>query len=389
MQIRPEMRAAAIRPAPFVWRDPRDIPRRQMLYGGHLFRKFVSCTFAQGGVGKSSLVLAEAIAMAAGRNLLGHKLADGPLRVWIWNGEDPLEELERRVAAICLYYRIGPNDIGDRLYLNSGRDCEIILATTSKSGTTIAHPVISALQAAISAEKIDVVMLDPFVSVHSVSENDNGAIASVCKAISGIADTCDCAFELVHHVRKTGGAEVTVEDGRGAVALLSAARSARVLNVMTKEEGEKAGVEQHRSHFRADNGKANLAPPPDKSEWFRLHPVSLGNGDDRAFDNSDRVAVVTPWTWPDMMQDVHASDIGKVQAVVASGRWRENHQAKDWVGIAIGQALGLNPGVKTDKAKIIHILKTWIGTGMLVVVEGKDEKNNKRSFVEVGTPANE
>ena len=45
--------------------------------------------------------------------------------------------------------------------------------------------------------------------------------------IVGIADATNTAIDLAHHSRKTGGAEVTMEDGRGAVVLLNAVRSAR------------------------------------------------------------------------------------------------------------------------------------------------------------------
>jgi 2,3-bisphosphoglycerate-independent phosphoglycerate mutase len=92
--------------------------------------------------------------------------------------------------------------------------------------------------------------LCPHLSSHGVSENDNGAIDRVAKTWAKIAEETNCSIELVHHSRKTNGNEVTVEDSRGAVALLSAARSARVLNQMTKDEGERAGVEFRRLHFR-------------------------------------------------------------------------------------------------------------------------------------------
>ena len=64
----------------------------------------------------------------------------------------------------------------------------------------------------------------------------------MAKTWTGIADVTNTAIDLAHHTRKTGGAEVTVEDGRGAVALLNAVRSARVLNMMTEDEAAKAGV---------------------------------------------------------------------------------------------------------------------------------------------------
>ena len=50
--------------------------------------------------------------------------------------------------------------------------------------------------------------------------------------IVGIADATNTAIDLAHHSRKTGGAEVTMEDGRGAVVLLNAVRSARVLSAI-------------------------------------------------------------------------------------------------------------------------------------------------------------
>ena len=123
------------------------------------------------------------------------------------------------------------------------------------------------------------------------------------------------AIELVHHARKTGGAEITVEDGRGASALLAKVRSARTLNGMSEDEAARAGVERRRSFFRVDAGKANLAPPADQADWHRLVSVDLGNG--------DNVVVVTQWTWPNAFDGVSVHDLRKVQSAVAAGRWRE------------------------------------------------------------------
>ena len=225
-------------------------------------------------------------------------------------------------------------------------------------------------------------------------ENDNGAIDAVCTAFAAIADETQIGIDLIHHVRKTNGAEITVEDGRGAVALLSAVRSARALNPMSQDEAEKASGINSREHFRVTNGKLSMAPPPpDRSDWYRLNSVPLGNDEALTgpyplpIDNGDNVQVVTTWQWPDLMQGVQASDIGKVQAVIEAGRWRENHQAKDWAGRAVAQVLKLDLAMPADKKKVLHVLKTWIGSGMLVIIEGEDEKRNKRSYVEVGERA--
>ena len=86
---------------------------------------------------------------------------------------------------------------------------------------------------------------------------------------------------------------------------------------------------------------------------------------------------------------VSVHDLRAVQAAVAAGRWRENAQAKDWVGRAVAQALKLDASNKQHRAKIIGLLKIWKSTGMWSRLRGKDAKRETRTFVEVGTPAND
>ena len=154
-----------------------------------------------------------------------------------------------------------------------------MIGKQEKNGITIAVPVVEALVATIRANKIDVVMIDPFVSSHQVPENDNNAIDTVAKTWTMIADVTNTAIDLAPPHPQTGGAAVTVEDGRGASALLSAVRPARVLNVMTEDEAAKAAVvDGRRRYFKVEDGKNNLALPPDKLDWYRSESIFLGNG---------------------------------------------------------------------------------------------------------------
>jgi hypothetical protein len=371
-----------ITPSRFVWRDPATIPPREWLYGHHLVRRFVSCTLAAGGVGKSTLLLADSLAMVTGRDLLGHA-PQQPLRVWVWNGEDPRDELERRVAAICLHYGISPEETGDRLFLDSGRELEIVLADMGRSGVRIATPTVDAVRGAIAAQKIDVLVIDPFVSSHRVTENDNGAIDAVAKTWAKIADATGCAIELAHHVRKAGGAEITAEDGRGAVSLIAAARSVRVLNSMSEDEAAKAGVAEHRrTYFRVDNGKANLAPPPDKSEWFRIASERLGNGGPM---DGDHVGVATRWQWPNALDWVSVVDLRAVQSRLAEGDHAANVQAANWAGLAVAQVLSLDSDNPADKSRIKVLLRTWIASGALrIETRHNTAKGRDQEFVIVG-----
>lgn len=392
-QAEPPPERKRIRATPFVYRNPALIPPREWIYGRHLIRRFLSTTVALGASGKSSLVLVEAIAMATGRALLGVKPPEA-MRVWYVNLEDPLEETERRVAAICLHYGIDARELEDRLFLDSGRTAEIIIATKQRDGVKIAEPVIEDLTASMIENQIDHMVVDPFVSSHRVTENANDEIDIVAKAWNRVAEVGNASIELVHHVRKgqSGQSEYSVEDGRGAGALLAAARSARVLNLMSKDQAEKAGIPTHRGFFRVDNGKSNLAPPPDKSDWYQLVSVSLGNGPPGLLDYGDQVAVVEAWEWPDPFEGVGADDLRLAQSevagtIAAGARWRLNVQSPDWVGIPIARALKLNHDDKAHRSKISRMLRVWIETGMFAVVEGKDGKGKPRDFVEVGQHA--
>lgn len=367
---------------PYIWRPAADIPRRQFLYGRHLIRRFLSTTVAPGGVGKSALELAEALAMVSGKPLLGVTPVPG-LVVWYWNGEDPAEETERRISAATLNYGLSREDLEGRLFVGTGRDADLVIAEQTRDGTEICRPHVDALTTMIRDLRIDVVIIDPFISSHRVTENDNNAIERVAKTWARIAEDTSCAVELVHHTRKDkGGSEVTVEDGRGAVALLAAARSARVLNPMTTQEAERAGVEAHRSYFRVDNGKANLAPPSEKSDWHRFLSVDLGNGG--GLHQGDNVGVVTVWEWPDVFEGMKATHLLAAQHAVAAGRWRENVQAKDWVGHAIAKALNLDLGNKRDRAKVRGLISRWLDSGALARVNALDSKRMERTFIEVG-----
>src|SRR5262249_19665623 len=150
-----------------------------------------------GGVGKTNLVIAEILEMVTGRALLGGK-APRPCRVWYYNAEDPRDEIDRRIAAACLHYGIMAKDLAGRLFVDTGREQKIIVASETRLGVKIAEPIVAAVTATIRTNKIDVFIVDPFVASHEVSENDNMKINKVARVYADqIADPCNCATELV------------------------------------------------------------------------------------------------------------------------------------------------------------------------------------------------
>ena len=356
-------------PKPFTYCIPADVPPREWLYGHHLIRRYCSATIAPGGAGKTTLTVTDALAMVTGRPLIGVQ-PHCELRVWLWNGEDPSDELQRRVIATMAFHGIQPKDVGDRLFLDSGRDVPIKIGTSTPNGPMIAHPVIEALIEVIRSRRIDVLIIDPFVSVHSMPENDNGAMDAAVKAFALVADRTGCAIDLVHHSRKLNGADADIDAARGGSAIAGAVRAARVLNVMSAEAAEAYGIasNRRRSFVRVDDAKANLAVASD-ARWFQLASQPLGNA--TADRPEDFVAVAAAWEVPDAFDGITVADLLRVQHAVHEKALRENAQANEWVGHVVGPLLRLSSSDKADKGRLKFLIKTWIATGALRI-EGVD-----------------
>lgn len=377
--------AVTVNATPYVYRDPTTIKPREWVYGRSIQRGHLRAVVAQGAAGKTILSVGEALAMVTGRNLLGQEVPGGPKRVWLWNLEDDAEELSRIIQAACKHWDISAADIGGRLFVDSALDGAILkLATsTAAEGFMINRPLVAALTDEMIARGIDYLHVDPFVSSHSANESDNMEVDAIAKEWALVGKNANAAIGLAHHVSKAGAAEATALSARGAVALINACRSVLVLNRMSEEEAKRYGIEdeKRRRYFRVYDDKNNRAPPSDKSDWFTMASVSLGNG---VNDEGDNMGVVLPWSPPDAFENVTTDHLRRVQEAVAAGQYKAHHSAADWVGNAVADVLGMNINDKGDKAKIVRMVSTWTANDALRVEERKDQNRQMKKFVVVG-----
>lgn len=381
----PEQAAAeprgVIAATPFTWIDPKKLPRREFAFGSHYIRKYVAVTVAPGGLGKTASSIVDALSMTSGRALAGIKPPQR-MRVWIFNAEDPRDELERRIMAACIHYRLKPADLDGHLFLDTGREQELVIAVDDKkTGVRIQQPVVEAVVEQIQRNKIDVMIVDPFVSTHSVNENDNGAIDKVAKLWAQIADRTNCAIDIVHHLRKVSDREATVEDARGAVSLIGAARSVRVLNRMSEEQAAQAGVssEDRFGYFSVTYGKSNLTPLSHRLDWRRLESVPLGNGQigngQGLTKPQDHAPVVTEWRWPsaeEVAGNLSGEQVQAIRIAVNNSDYKESPRAKNWVGLAVAYALGLDVEDEPQRKKAAVVVKALLKEGVLIKKEEKD-----------------
>lgn len=364
---------------PYTFKNPKTLPRREFAFGTHYIRKYVSVTVSPGGLGKTSNSIVESLSMISGRDLTGIK-PPSRLKVWLFNAEDPRDEMERRIQAACLHYRLKPDDINGHLFLDTGREQDLVVAVDDKQGTKIQVPIVRAVIEQILAHEIDVMIVDPFVSTHAVNENDNGAIDKVAKLWAQIADDTNCAIDIVHHLRKVADREATVEDARGAVSLIGAARSVRVLNRMSEEQATTAGVPvaDRFSYFNIHQGKANLTKLSASLDWRRLESVPLGNG--TTWKPQDFAGVVTEWRWPgseDIKDGLTSDQLLHIKTLLDNSDYKPAANAKNWAGQAVAYALGVDLEDSGQKKRVGTILKALIKEGEVVEVFGRDPISRK------------
>jgi hypothetical protein len=349
-----------IYPRPFSCFDFTKIPQREWLYGGHYMRSIASATIGPGGSGKSSLDLVESIAMATARNLLGEQPTER-MRVWYHNGEDPLPELERRIAAICVYYKIDPHELEGYFFCTSGLDMPIKIAG-GNGEVKLNHATAGAIITGIRERMIDVLTLDPLITLHSLAEAENHKMDPVLREFARVANDTNCAIELAHHTRKkvSGQEDYTTADARGASAIIDAVRSARTLNGLNNDDAKALGIDdelERLSYFRVDKGKANMTRRSAAS-YYRLVGQELPNG--LAGGPGDDVGVVTRVTPPDVAIKLSGADIAFLVAEAANSDQAEKVQSENWFGHAVAKRLGLDVDTGLGRAKVENVIRDLV-----------------------------
>ncbi|MBI4030867.1 MAG: AAA family ATPase [Proteobacteria bacterium] len=259
---------------------------RQWILGRSFLKSYLSVLVAPPGVGKSTLCLAQAVAVITGEAITDQEVQETG-RVWIYNNEDDLDELKRRLAAVLQHNDISFTDVRGQLALNSGADRPLLVAKTMPDGTVIRLPDVEACIAHIRVHNIKAFIVDPFVETHRCNENSNEQISLVAQLFREIARRGNCAVVLVHHTAKppqgsSVGYAGNLYAGRGASALVGVARVIETLFGMSKKDAERCGIPEKDKHLyvRLDDAKANLSLASPDARWFKKISVAISNGDE-------------------------------------------------------------------------------------------------------------
>lgn len=272
---------------------PAKPPKRKWLYGTYLVRRAVSLLVAPGARGKSTWLLAVAIACASGRAILGTHVFGGPLRVLYINAEDSTDELALRLRAAMQHHGLKDSDLA-RLHI-AGADClSLTLLVANRGQPSLNVSGWNDLIVEIDRVEPDIVLIDPLVAlVGGVSLNDNSAAALMIGKFVSIAAERKIAVMIAHHAAKNREA-TSAEAAMGAASLVNLARICLSLEPLAEGDAGKVGVApwDARSIFRVIGTKQNLSLPNATDDWVRLKSVDMLNAEPPIYPHGDRVAVV-------------------------------------------------------------------------------------------------
>jgi hypothetical protein len=280
------------------------------------------------------------------------------------------------------HYKITPDEVRGRLFVNAGRDFSLKFGTQTRDGVLPNTKLVEYLCKQIPQKQIGCVFIDPFVGAHNINENDNMAVNAIVAEIRRVADETKCAIGLVHHIRKGNGEDASIDSVRGAGSLIGAARAARVVNRMSPDDAARLGIDETeaRSIFRVDDGKANLAPPAAAAVYRKMHGVQIENG--------EWIGVTIDFKLPDAFDGIGAKDAKRIQQIVAEAHsngepLKESSQSPNWVGVAVANMLDIDISDKKGRSKVGAIVRTWLRTNVLTTEKVFDKKKGREMPVVV------
>jgi hypothetical protein len=361
-----------------VGKDHDTVRPRRWLLEDLLCRRTLTVLYGDGGVGKTALIVTEALSLASGKPLLGQRIFER-CRTLVLSFEDDEEELRRRMLAGVRYYNVEKNQLGDYLHCGAITHSDLRLAQT-EYGEHKSGRLVESLDAKIRQHRIDVVILDPFVKTHAVAENDNVAIDFVAGLLTSLAVRHNVAVMVAHHTRKGPASPGNADSGRGASSLKDAARVAYTLTKMSSTEARRFCLSEDERRFliRLDPGKVNLAPAIE-ARWFKLLGVPLNNSTGR-YPSGDIVQTVTCWTPPDIRaainRDIEVEILRRIDRGIPNGqRYSSVNATESRAAWRVVNELA----PKLFPLQCRRVIGDWIKDGKLVVRDYRDPVTRRRA----------
>lgn len=205
----------------------------------------IHITTADGGTGKTTLKLLEAICLALGERFLGFENVRKGKTLFI-TGEDTDKKLAAMLGAIMRQMGLFEEGLGNeekvKTILESiviKKDADLCLITKDRQGWLV--PSVDAFNKVMQAVediKPDMIVFDPIASFWGSEAALNDMSKAVAKFMSKLQEASGACVEMINHMGKSSSQskDMTQFAGRGGSALPSHARVSRVMRLVDENE---------------------------------------------------------------------------------------------------------------------------------------------------------
>lgn len=266
--------------------DAQTIPTRR-----HIIYPRCPCgdallTVAEPGASKSTLALFDALAIASGEErILRGEDAVSPERlhrpgpVIVYDAEDPLDEMRRRLVAGQRAYGLTGMRHGIALWSGVGDGFLRIARRDRETGALVEAEGAALLKRRIVETGAVYVALGPLAGLaEGMNENDATDGDTIMTILVRIAAATGVCINVLHHTSKSGGTEAgSMNAARGSSAIAAKARAMVTLNNLTADEAKLYGVPRQ-DHFAMTYAKLSHGRKPGGPIIFRRESVPVGNG---------------------------------------------------------------------------------------------------------------
>lgn len=360
------------------------IPPRAFIYGSILQLGHATLLSASGGVGKSVFALAMAIDLACGVDHLGA----GPFKVRkviVYNAEDDLQEMHRRATAYMEFCAFTPQMrtlVEENLTLISGVANPMKLAEYRDGSVHVTRDNIDLLEFMMTENGVEVLVLDPLISLHSIPENANSEMAVLIAELKALIARVNAAMMLAHHDKKNISnrsiEEASQDDARGAGTITTPMRAIVNLKRLSAKDAERLRIPAltaKRVIALTLGSKSNYSPRDTSARLFFSNSVQADNATaDYSADNTVALSVYQLPKVSTLITDEHRDAI---LAEIASGEYRSATQAIQPLVDFVTTCIGAEPGDETRKLTVAA-LKEWESKGWIAVEKKRDEHRKER-----------
>lgn len=230
-----------------------------------MLSRTVGALVSPGGAGKSMMALQLATLVSGGADLAGFDAGLPHGRVVILAAEDPAEALRHRLYALG-----GHLNTAQRELVSEGVDIVPLLG----HGFDVMDPQWYEWMTE-QARGTRLLIVDTLRRIHTLDENDSGAMASLLAKLERIARLTGCTILFLHHSSKAAamqGQGDVQQASRGSSVLVDNIRWQSYMATMTRDEAKKYDVdEDQRSYFvRWGVSKQNYGRPISEC-WLKRH----------------------------------------------------------------------------------------------------------------------